>query len=164
MRIALLLAVLGGMAAGTAGYRVAAGDGSGTRQEDLRPGDCVRELRAGQAVTRVRTVACDRPHAWQVAAVVTLPDIPWPGDGVVGPLAEDRCGEAVGRARPDLFGAGAFAVTHLRPTEGSWRDGRRRVTCLVGAVSAGRTVRAQPARPDRFQPRCWDVQEACSLA
>ena len=82
---------------------------------DLRVGDCVNGLEAGGESVAVQAVPCRSRHEGEVRARLQLPDRPWPGRRRVIALAERRCPE------------GFF----FAPSESSWRQDDRVVTCIA---------------------------------
>ena len=81
---------------------------------DLRVGDCLRGVEGGESVA-VQAVPCRSPHRGEVRARVQLPEGEWPGPKRVLALAERRCAESF------------FFV----PSEDSWRQDDRVVTCIA---------------------------------
>ena len=81
---------------------------------DLRVGDCVNGLEGGESVA-VQALPCRSRHEGEVGARAQLPDGPWPGRKRMLALAERRCAENF------------FFV----PTETSWRQDDRVVTCIA---------------------------------
>ncbi len=81
---------------------------------DLRVGDCLSGVAGGESVA-VRVVPCRSRHRGEVRARVQLPDGGWPGRKAVLAQAERRCAESF------------FFV----PSESSWRQDDRVVTCIA---------------------------------
>ncbi len=82
---------------------------------ELRVGDCVNGLQAGGESVAVQAVPCRSRHEGEVRARLQLPDRPWPGRRRVIARAERRC--------PQGF--------FFAPSERSWRQGDRVVTCIA---------------------------------
>ena len=103
---------------------------------DIKVGDCLAnqdDLGNGSQVTDVPTVPCSQPHAYEVFYEYTVQDAAtYPGDSVVSKDAEAQCS---GQAFTEFIGHDwnntALGVTWLYPTEGSWKNGDRLVSCMV---------------------------------
>ena len=108
---------------------------------DLGVGDCFdvteSEGADGAVVETVTLVGCDEPHRAEVFAIERLDaddDEPFPG-------VEARDTDAMALCEPgfeEFVGISAaeseLALVWLAPTEESWADGDREVTCAVSAV------------------------------
>ena len=81
---------------------------------DLRVGDCLSDVEGGESVA-VLVVPCRSRHKGEVRARVQLPEGRWPGRKAVLAAAGRRCRESF------------FFV----PSEGSWRQDDRVVTCIA---------------------------------
>lgn len=97
---------------------------------DLRIADCPTSLRDG-ALGMVEVVPCSEPHQAEVYATFELSEASYPGAARISGLAVQGCEERLG---PFLGPRQAHSYDNLTltPTEDSWRDGYREVTCLVG--------------------------------
>ncbi|MFE9772745.1 DUF4190 domain-containing protein [Streptomyces sp. NPDC005931] len=104
----------------------------------LRKGDCFDSPGglAGSAATADR-VPCAGEHDGEVFALVTLPEGPFPGDGGLTGIADDRC-----YALQETYAMDGWAlpdhldVYYLVPSRGSWRFGDREITCVFGNEDA----------------------------
>jgi Septum formation len=110
------------------------GDPNRLAARDLAVGVCFDEPIVAAEIDAVDTVACTAPHIYEVYAVFDLPlgpDAPFPGDSPVGAAAFQGC--------VDLYEAfvgseydgqtSTIGVYPLAPSERSWPEGDRVVTC-----------------------------------
>ena len=81
---------------------------------DLRVGDCLSEVEGGESVA-VLVVPCRSRHRGEVRARVQLPEGSWPGRKAVLAAAGRRCSESF----------------FFAPSESSWRQDDRVVTCIA---------------------------------
>lgn len=99
---------------------------------DLRPGDCFDGVPAtdGTPMTDATSVACSEPHEGQLAAVVTLPAGPWPGQKDAALRAASTCSTAVPSGLR-VEDSGRVQLIYLYPsTQASWRIDRS-VACIL---------------------------------
>lgn len=108
--------------------QVTGGGSVSTRQ--LRPGDCVNDVKESDNVLSLPAVPCAQSHQGEVFAAFTIPGASWPGDGQVSTAAEQGCWDrlpgyapGVDRESIDLFS--------LQPTRDSWSQGDHGVTCIA---------------------------------
>ena len=100
----------------------------------LRVGDCLDEPLADSFVA-VSVVPCERPHNWEVFAVVDHPadkDTPYPGDARIGQVSFDLCfvffDGYIGRAYADS----RLDISVIMPTRESWdEDDDREISCVL---------------------------------
>jgi hypothetical protein len=116
-----------------------------TAVEDLEPGQCLDTVPEGDAVFRATVVPCDEPHLGEVAANIAHPGgSAFPGAEALSAQAYERCGAELETyvGAPEI--RTPFDVSVLTPTEASWADGDRAITCIVvlPMASAGSTHQA----------------------
>lgn len=103
--------------------------------DDLRVGDCPAAVPA-EATRTVEVVPCSEPHRGEVFASFELTGSAYPGEAEVDRFAAGGCDQRlatfVGPARVD-----SFELYYLTPTEDTWRDGVRKVICLLTALGGG---------------------------
>ncbi|WP_260761675.1 DUF4190 domain-containing protein [Mycobacterium sp. SMC-4] len=97
---------------------------------DVAEGDCLAEIPEGDRVLRVQTVDCAQPHAGEVFAVLTVPDGQFPGDAAIAAYHE-QCGPALESYSPAAVTDDSVQLYVLYPTEQTWDDGDRAVTCIA---------------------------------
>ncbi|HSV38188.1 MAG TPA: DUF4190 domain-containing protein [Nocardioidaceae bacterium] len=96
--------------------------------EDLRDGDCLKDLEQGTPLRLVDAVPCDDPHLHQVFGFFELEDGPFPGQAEVDRVSERRCYNLLA----DFTGSevSELELIYLRPDAGGWSLDRG-VTCLA---------------------------------
>lgn len=99
----------------------------------LAVGDCLLESDAGaDEVFSVPVVDCSLPHDYEVYAEVTLTDAAeYPGDDLVSAEAEELCYEPFAPYVGISWEESALNYSYYSPSESSWAEGDRAVTCLV---------------------------------
>jgi hypothetical protein len=97
---------------------------------EVKAGDCLKELPASGLVVTVDTAPCGEPHAGEIFSVMTMPDGDFPGQFAIeeyqnkcAPELADYSAEAAEDADVGLF--------VLYPSEDSWGQGDRTVTCIA---------------------------------
>jgi hypothetical protein len=93
-------------------------------------GDCLADIPDGSRVLTVKTVSCDEPHAGEVFAVLNMPDGDFPGQAAVERFS-DGCGPALNTYAPAIVGDPSIGVYVLYPTQDTWDQGDRAVTCIA---------------------------------
>lgn len=100
------------------------------RTTQVKLGVCLSEIPNGSEVRMLKTVDCAEPHAGEVFAVLRMPDGDFPG--------QDAMVEYANRCAPELASYSPAAVTDdtvrlfvLFPTDETWSDGDRAVTCVA---------------------------------
>jgi hypothetical protein len=83
-----------------------------TYYQDLKAGDCVRDMESLDSQGRVTRVDCSRRHIDEVFASFELPHQHWPGTSAVNRSADDGC-----RRR-----FGAYVLTPLDTSDLDWGD------------------------------------------
>ncbi|BCI51332.1 hypothetical protein NIIDNTM18_06100 [Mycolicibacterium litorale] len=97
---------------------------------EVKLGDCLSEIPDGSRVLTVKTVSCDEPHAGEVFAVLTMPDGDFPGADAVTEYS-NRCGPELANYSPAAVTDDSVQLYVLYPTEETWADGDRAVTCVA---------------------------------
>lgn len=96
----------------------------------IKVGDCFAELPTGNQISSVNTVSCDRPHAAEVAGVVTIPDGPFPGDGGFSAYGK-QCKESLASYSAMALLDPDIALAVMKPTQDSWQHGDRAMMCVA---------------------------------
>ena len=97
---------------------------------NVEVGDCLAEMPDGTRVLTVRTVDCAEPHAGEVFAMLTMPDGDFPGQTALEEFS-DGCGPALATYAPAAIEDPSVGVYVLYPTEETWTQGDRVVTCIA---------------------------------
>ncbi|BBX18975.1 DUF4190 domain-containing protein [Mycolicibacterium duvalii] len=97
---------------------------------DVAEGDCLAEIPEGDRVLRVQTVDCAQPHAGEVFAVLMVPDGEFPGDAAIAAYSEN-CAPELESYAPSAVTDDSVQLYVLYPTEETWADGDRAVTCIA---------------------------------
>lgn len=100
---------------------------------DIELGDCITDTQNEGEVQSLPTVACSQPHTYEVFHEFDLEGSgSFPGEKGMEKDIVDQCygkpfEEFVGRP----YDNSALDVLYLHPTERSWKQGDRTVSCLV---------------------------------
>jgi ABC-type cobalt transport system substrate-binding protein len=97
---------------------------------EVKLGDCLSEIPDGTRVMTVKTVSCDEPHAGEVFAVLMMPDGDFPGEDAVAEYS-NRCGPELATYSPAAITDDSVQLYVLYPTDETWADGDRAVTCIA---------------------------------
>jgi Domain of unknown function (DUF4190)/Septum formation len=95
---------------------------------DLRAGDCVNDLEESAAEYTVEATPCADPHDAEVISIIPLREGAYPGEDEVIAAADRDCGRDFEGTAALVPGAEPF---YLYPTETSWGDGDRTITCIA---------------------------------
>ncbi len=105
---------------------------------DLQQGDCVLDLGLDSAdgdVTdaSVRVVPCEEPHVYQVFAVDprAFSDFDNPAISAFQEQGDEYCFSAFSIFTGQNLEFSELTYTYLYPTEESWRQGDRELTCVL---------------------------------
>ncbi|WP_085101141.1 DUF4190 domain-containing protein [Mycobacterium paraense] len=98
--------------------------------QDIKVGDCFAELPTGNRIASVNTVSCDRPHAAEVAGVVTIPDGPFPGDAGFSAYNKE-CKETLASYSATALLDPGVDLAVMKPTQDSWQHGDRAMVCVA---------------------------------
>ncbi|WP_040633203.1 septum formation family protein [Mycolicibacterium phlei] len=105
--------------------------GSGTvTATSIGVGDCLREIPGDTRVLTVRTVDCGENHAGEVFAVLEMPAGDFPGQAAIDAYAE-QCSPALAAYSPQAMTDDSVQMYVLYPTEETWAQGDRAVTCIA---------------------------------
>ena len=97
---------------------------------DIKVGDCFAELPRGNRISSVDTTSCDRPHAAEVAGIVTIPDGPFPGESGFGAYGKD-CKDSLASYSPTAVFEPDIDLAIMPPTRESWHRGDRAMVCVA---------------------------------
>lgn len=100
---------------------------------DVQIGDCYDDpILGADEVTEVSAKPCDEPHDNEVFALFDVPLTEYPGDEAITALADEGCLERFEAFVGAPYEESVIAVTHMTPSENSWRDvDDREVVCVV---------------------------------
>lgn len=105
--------------------------GNGTvTATDVKEGDCLAEIPSNTRVLTVKTVECDQAHAGEVFAVLQMPDGDFPGQAAIDAYAE-KCSPELAAYSPDAMTDTSVQLYVLYPTDETWKQGDRAVTCIA---------------------------------
>ncbi|SDM31178.1 septum formation family protein [Actinomyces ruminicola] len=94
--------------------------------------------RSGGTVASASLVDCAAPHLYEVYAEGAISADAFPDDELMEQYVSDICYNAfetyVGTSYEDAYSQGRYAVTSLRPTQTTWEQGDRTVSCLLTSV------------------------------
>jgi hypothetical protein len=97
---------------------------------DVKVGDCLKEIPGSTRVLTVDTVGCDQPHAGEVFAVLMMPDGNFPGQSAINDY-QTKCEPALATYAPSAVTDDSVQLYVLYPTEETWKQGDRAVTCVA---------------------------------
>ncbi len=97
---------------------------------DIKVGDCFAELPTGNRISSVDTVSCERPHAAEVAGVVTIPDGPFPGDSGFSAYGKE-CKDSLASYSATALMDPNIDLAVMKPTPESWQHGDRAMVCVA---------------------------------
>ncbi|RDH77278.1 hypothetical protein DVS77_17880 [Mycolicibacterium moriokaense] len=97
---------------------------------EVKAGDCLKALPASGLVISVDTVACSEPHTGEIFSVITMPDGDFPGQFAIEEY-QNKCGPELARYSPEAVADPAVGLFVLYPSEDSWGQGDRAVTCIA---------------------------------
>jgi hypothetical protein len=96
----------------------------------LEVGDCIFEIPEGESFT-VPVVPCSEPHGHEIFAAVSLPEGDFPGDDALFAQADEFCIAEFGSFVGLSYEESVLDFTYYHPSEDSWLDGDRVVTCTI---------------------------------
>lgn len=100
--------------------------------QDLRVGDCLRDLEKVDVVFSVNAVPCAQPHNGEVFAVFDLAAGVFPGEPEVSRLSGEGCGARLTDYVGGPVDGAGLEVFYLHPVEVTWELERgRSVTCIA---------------------------------
>jgi hypothetical protein len=105
--------------------------GSGTvGANEVKAGDCLKELPASGLVLTVDTVPCGEPHKGEIFSMMTMPDGDFPGQFAIQEY-QNKCAPELAKYSPDTSGDPEVGLFVLYPSEDSWGEGDRTVICIA---------------------------------
>jgi hypothetical protein len=105
----------------------------------LEVGDCLNGLKESDNISSLPAVPCDQPHEGEVFAMIQLPDGGYPGDEKISTDAGDRCSAAFETYAPSSVSDEKIELFYLQPTQLSWAQGDREITCIATDPAQKRT-------------------------
>jgi Septum formation len=115
--------------AGIAFYFIMGGSGT-VRANDVNAGDCLEELPDSGLVMTVDTAPCEEPHKGEIFAVLKIPDGGFPGEAAIEEY-QHKCAPELATYSPEAARDPEVGLFVLYPSEDSWADGDREVTCIA---------------------------------
>ncbi|MCU1697781.1 MAG: hypothetical protein JWR34_3844 [Mycobacterium sp.] len=97
---------------------------------DLKLGDCITEVPTSTRVLTLPTVDCAQPHGGEVYAVLTMPDGGYPGASAIDEW-QNKCPDELQSFSPEAMADDSVGVFVLYPTQETWNQGDRAVTCIA---------------------------------
>lgn len=114
-------------------------DGGDVSAFSLKVGDCLNGLKESDNISSLPAVPCDQPHEGEVFAMIQLPDGAFPGDAKISTDAGDRCSAAFETYAPSSVSDEKIELFYLQPTQLSWAQGDREITCVATDPTQPRT-------------------------
>ena len=109
--------------------------GNGTvGANEVKAGDCLKELPASGLVLTLDTVACSEPHTGEIFSVMTMPDGDFPGQFAIEEY-QNKCAPELAEYSPEAASDQEIGVLALYPSRDSWGEGDRTVTCIATSDS-----------------------------
>jgi hypothetical protein len=97
---------------------------------DVKVGDCLKEIPGNSKVFTVETIGCDETHAGEVFAVLMMPEGDFPGQSAIDAY-QNKCEPALAAYAPSAITDDSVQLYVLYPTEETWKQGDRAVTCVA---------------------------------
>jgi hypothetical protein len=97
---------------------------------EVKAGDCLKELPASGLVITVDTAPCGEPHAGEIFSVMTMPDGDFPGQFAIEEY-QNKCAPELADYSPGAAEDADVGLFVLYPSEDSWSQGDRTVTCIA---------------------------------
>ena len=97
---------------------------------DVKVGDCLKEIPTSTRVMTVHTVGCDESHAGEVYAVLLMPAGSYPGQTAIESY-QNKCEPELASYSPGAMTDDSVQMYVLYPTEETWKQGDRAVTCIA---------------------------------
>jgi Septum formation len=96
----------------------------------VKAGDCLKELPASGLVITVDTAPCGEPHKGEIFSVMTMPDGDFPGQFAIEEY-QNKCSPELAKYSPEAIADPEVGLFVLYPSEDSWGQGDRAVTCIA---------------------------------
>ena len=97
---------------------------------EVKAGDCLKELPASGLVITVDTAPCGEPHTGEIFSVMTMPDGDFPGQFAIEEY-QNKCAPELAKYSPEAASDPEVGLFVLYPSEDSWGQGDRTVTCIA---------------------------------
>ncbi len=97
---------------------------------DVKAGDCLAQLPASGLVITVDTAPCSEPHTGEIFSVMKMPDGDFPGQFAIEEY-QNKCAPELARYSPNAAADPGVGLFVLYPSEDSWKQGDRTVTCIA---------------------------------
>ena len=97
---------------------------------DLKVGDCITDVPTSTRITTIPTIDCKESHGGEVYAVWTMPDGSYPGQSAIDEW-QNKCPDELQTFSPEAMADDSVGVFVLYPTQETWNQGDRAVTCIA---------------------------------
>jgi hypothetical protein len=97
---------------------------------EVKAGDCLEKLPASGLVITVDTAPCGEPHTGEIFSVMTMPDGDFPGQFAIEEY-QNKCAPELADYSPGAAEDADVGLFVLYPSEDSWGQGDRTVTCIA---------------------------------
>jgi len=144
-----------------------AGCSENQRASSLRVGDCFDDTAAmlsGEEILRVPSVPCSQPHDNEVFHVTDYSGSSY-SIAAIEEFAANVCFGAFGPYVGRSYETSVIDISWFIPTESSWSQGDREVTCIAYHMDLLKLERSVPAaRHAIFNPTFWSSDKAREAA
>jgi len=107
-------------------------DGGSTDIFTIAVGDCLVENVSEGAVSAVKTVPCDEPHAGEVFADYTMDEGEYPGEDAVFAKAEEECSAGFETFVGLSYEDSTLEFSYYYPVEDTWNEADDRlISCII---------------------------------
>ena len=97
---------------------------------NVKAGDCLKETPASGLVITVDTAPCTEPHKGEIFKIMTMPDGNFPGTAAIEEY-QNKCAPELDKYSPEASRDPEVGLFVLYPSEDSWGQGDRAVTCIA---------------------------------
>lgn len=97
---------------------------------DLKVGDCITDVPTSTRIMTIPTIDCKESHGGEVYAVLTMPDGSYPGQSAIDEW-QNKCPDELQTFSPEAMADDSVGVFVLYPTQETWNQGDRAVTCIA---------------------------------
>jgi hypothetical protein len=94
-------------------------------------GDCINDLGEGSTIEKARGVPCSEPHEAEVYAETFITDSSESRPANFNDNADEYCLAQFPRFVGISYDSSKLDATYLTPSEESWLEGDREITCLI---------------------------------